>query len=109
VGGYAGVFKTYDEVLNEPQVKAIEMVQEIEHPVREALNLSVSVETGKDTCRHQEPAPTLGQHTDEILRELKYSSEDIGVLKGRRQLFDWYFDVFPCIKKRSLDENPWEG
>jgi crotonobetainyl-CoA:carnitine CoA-transferase CaiB-like acyl-CoA transferase len=33
VGGQVGIFKTYEEILTEPQVEAVEMVQELEHPV----------------------------------------------------------------------------
>ncbi len=82
LGGYAGVFKTYDEVLDEPQVQAVEMVKEVEHPVAGSIKLvGIPWKLEKTPGDIKSPAPTLGQHTDEILRELNYPSEEISALR----------------------------
>jgi len=67
LGGYAGVFKTYEEVLSESQVQAVEMVKEIEHPVAGNIKVvGIPWKLEKTPCDIKSPAPTLGQHTDEI-------------------------------------------
>ena len=68
------------EVLNDPHLKAREMIVEVEHPVRgkyltvgNPIKLSASPTTIG-------PSPLLGEHRDELLGELGYSAADIAAL-----------------------------
>jgi crotonobetainyl-CoA:carnitine CoA-transferase CaiB-like acyl-CoA transferase len=84
-GGQAGIFKTYEEIFNEPQVKAVEMVQEIEHPVAGNIKMTGLPFKLSDTPGEiRTPPPMLGQHTEEILTGLKYPQDVIDELRRKR-------------------------
>ncbi len=66
-----GPVKTYDEVYEDPQVKAREMVAEIDHPVAGRMRtLGIPVKLSATPGKLRRPAPRLGEHTEEILAEL---------------------------------------
>ncbi len=80
----AGPVLDLGQVLDDPQVKARELLRYVEYPgapkpvplADTAVRLSVS----PGSIRHR--APTLGEHTDEVLREVGYSAEEIAALRG---------------------------
>jgi crotonobetainyl-CoA:carnitine CoA-transferase CaiB-like acyl-CoA transferase len=80
----AGPVLELDEVLDDPQVKARELVQYVDYPgapkpvplASPAVRLSAT----PAAIRHR--APTLGEHTDEVLHEVGYSEEEITVLRS---------------------------
>lgn len=85
VGGRVAIIKNYKEVFNEPQVQAVEMVAELNHPVAGNMKTTgLPFKLAKTPCRIKGPAPTLGQHTDEILASLGYSDKEIARLKKQR-------------------------
>ncbi len=85
VGGYSAVFKTVEDILGEPQVAAVDMVRELDHPVAGRIKTIGIPWKLKDTpLKMQGPPPTLGQHTDEILRSIGCDAKEIGALKGSR-------------------------
>lgn len=78
----APVLRRWD-IPDHPQVKANELVREVEHPtagrMREARP---AARFSSDSEKPGRPAPGLGQHTDELLSEAGYTAEDIGELRA---------------------------
>ena len=62
---------TIDKIVNDPQIKAREMIVEVEHPVAGPLHMpGVPIKMSATPGSVDAPAPLLGQHTAEILREI---------------------------------------
>ncbi len=81
----AGAVNTLDGVFADPQVAAREMVLELDHPTAGRHRvLGIPVKLSGTPGRVRTPAPRLGEHTEEVLRELGYSPEEIrGAVAGR--------------------------
>ncbi|EEP82456.1 hypothetical protein UREG_07321 [Uncinocarpus reesii 1704] len=68
--------------LNHTHVRARGMVQEIEHPVCGPIELvNTPVKYSHATPGIRLPPPTLGQHTNEVLQDLGFGSENIDRLR----------------------------
>ncbi|WP_400162034.1 CaiB/BaiF CoA transferase family protein [Brevibacillus sp. TJ4] len=68
----------YDEALNDPQIRSREMVVEYEHPLAgKVQSLGIPAKMSRTPGQINRPAPLLGQHTEEVLKELAYTDEQI--------------------------------
>jgi crotonobetainyl-CoA:carnitine CoA-transferase CaiB-like acyl-CoA transferase len=79
----AGPVLCLGQVLEDPQVKARELLKYIEFPGTPKpvplANTAVRLSATPGCIRHR--APMLGEHTDEVLQELEYSPEEIRDLR----------------------------
>ena len=59
------------------------MMVETEHPIAGRVkNIGIPIKLSETPGRFQRPAPTLGQHTDEVLTELGCSPDEIAKLRA---------------------------
>jgi crotonobetainyl-CoA:carnitine CoA-transferase CaiB-like acyl-CoA transferase len=74
---------TYDEVLAHPQLEANDIIFTANHPSQgEVKMLGLPIKLKKTPGKPQGPSPILGQHTEEILLGLGYTSQDISILES---------------------------
>jgi crotonobetainyl-CoA:carnitine CoA-transferase CaiB-like acyl-CoA transferase len=81
-----GPVYSLDEVLADPQVGARELMKELDFPGAEravpVANTPVRLSETPGSVRRR--APGLGEHTDEVLRELGFSAGEIAELRAAR-------------------------
>ena len=83
----ASPVNTIDRVVSDPHIAgAREMFVEIDHPKAGKLTMTGNhLKFTNNKIEKFEPAPILGQHTEEILKEvLKYTDEEIADMKGKK-------------------------
>jgi crotonobetainyl-CoA:carnitine CoA-transferase CaiB-like acyl-CoA transferase len=81
----AGPILAYDEVFADPHVLARDMVVEVKHPRAGATRvLGIPLKLGTTPGSIRRPAPMLGEHTDEILREMGYDDASISNLRRQK-------------------------
>jgi crotonobetainyl-CoA:carnitine CoA-transferase CaiB-like acyl-CoA transferase len=74
-----------DEVFREPQLLENEIIMSMDHPeAGEIKAMGIPVQLSANPTRPGSPAPSLGQHTDEVLRELGYDDVEAQALRTRR-------------------------
>ncbi len=83
-----GPIQNVVQILNDPQVNQREMIVETEHPIAGRVKMAgVPIKLSKTPGAVQEPAPLLGQHTEEILSGiLGMTKEEIRGLRNKQVL-----------------------
>jgi CoA:oxalate CoA-transferase len=73
----SGPVNNVPEVFEDPQIKAQEMVLEVDHPGHGIVRmLGFPIKLSETPCRVRRTAASLGQHSDEILTELGYAASE---------------------------------
>jgi alpha-methylacyl-CoA racemase len=73
-----GRMLTLDELESDPQIRARNMIVEVETPSGEKVKqVGISVKLSDTPGSIRSLAPTLGQHTDAILADLGYSPQEV--------------------------------
>jgi crotonobetainyl-CoA:carnitine CoA-transferase CaiB-like acyl-CoA transferase len=77
-----GPVRTVDEALDDAQLAARGMIERLAHPTAgEIAVLGVPIKLSATPGGVREPPPTLGQHTDTVLREIGLSDDAIARLR----------------------------
>ena len=80
-----GPINDYEQVFADPQILARELVVETDHPTLGRIRtLGSPVKLSETPPLVARPAPRLGEHTDEILREAEFSAGEIEELRRAR-------------------------
>ncbi|MEW6207165.1 MAG: CoA transferase [Acidobacteriota bacterium] len=79
-----GAVYELDETLSDPQVEARNIFQKVEHPgsSQPVLLSNTAVRLSGSTAGARHHAPQLGEHTEEVLKELGFTADEI---EGFRQ------------------------
>ena len=79
----------YEQALADPQVQARRMVVDIEHPkIGPMKMLGLPIKSTGDLTAIRAPAPWLGQHSREVLRDIGYGAAEIAELFKDQVVFD---------------------
>lgn len=71
IGHPVGVINTIDQVVNDPQVLARNMIVEVEHPIAGKMRVAGNpIKLSTTPGDIEKPAPLLGEHTGWVLQEL---------------------------------------
>ena len=83
-----GSVRRVGEVLEDPQLAARGMIREFQHPVAGAIRaLGNPVQLSELPAPVQVPPPTLGQHTDQVLREVAgLTDAEISALRSQKAI-----------------------
>jgi crotonobetainyl-CoA:carnitine CoA-transferase CaiB-like acyl-CoA transferase len=74
--------QSLDQVLSDPQARAREMIVSVEHPVAGNVNMiGVPVKLSETPGGIGAPPPTKGQHTEQILKRLGYTQDQIASMR----------------------------
>ena len=78
----AGPFQFVEELMDDPQVLANDLVVEVEHPLAGPVKMVAPfVKMTETPLEAQGASPALGEHTDQVLRGIGYDEETIARLK----------------------------
>ncbi|TAK59055.1 MAG: hypothetical protein EPO22_10545 [Dehalococcoidia bacterium] len=79
----AGPLKFTEELLEDPQVLENDFVTTVDHPIMGPVRMhGPMLQMSETPLAVQGPSPTLGEHTDDVLRELGYDDACIERLRS---------------------------
>ncbi len=79
-----GPINDFGQAMNDPHFIARKMIDEVDHPVLGRMKvLGIPSKFGRTPGEMRRAAPTMGQHTDEILAQLGVSTERVAEMKKR--------------------------
>ena len=79
----AGPLKFTEELLEDPQVLENDFVTTVDHPIMGPVRMhGPMLQMSETPLAVQGPSPTLGEHTDDVLRELGYDDDCIERLRS---------------------------
>jgi crotonobetainyl-CoA:carnitine CoA-transferase CaiB-like acyl-CoA transferase len=85
VGVPNGPINTIAEMFEDPQIKAREMIVEMEHPLIDHLRLTGSpLKLSATPVTMRRHPPLFGEHTESLLESIGYNSEEISRLKQNK-------------------------
>jgi crotonobetainyl-CoA:carnitine CoA-transferase CaiB-like acyl-CoA transferase len=75
---------TVDQVMNDPQTAARQMIERVQHPkLGEIPVIGTPVKYSRMRPSVRRPAPLQSEHTDEVLAEWGYSADEIAALRAK--------------------------
>jgi formyl-CoA transferase len=79
----AGPIQDYRQSCEDPHTLARDMVVELDHPTEGRMRtLGIPVKLSETAAAIRRPPPGLGEHTDEILATVGYSTEEINAMRS---------------------------
>jgi CoA:oxalate CoA-transferase len=76
---------SYDEAVEHPQIRALDLVVDIEHDTLGPLQVpGIAIKLSDTPGRVERPPTSLGEHTSELLAELGHDDQDIARLLAAR-------------------------
>ena len=75
---------TREEFMEDPQVQTNQMIISLDDPqVGETRQMGIPLTLTENPTTIKGPAPLLGQHTDEVLKDFGYSDDELGKLRSK--------------------------
>jgi crotonobetainyl-CoA:carnitine CoA-transferase CaiB-like acyl-CoA transferase len=82
-----GPIQSLAEAFADPQAQERGMTVPVAHPLADGLRLVASpIKLSGTPVQYRRPPPLLGEHTEEVLRELGVTPEELAALKARAVL-----------------------